>query len=431
MKTSVNVPKGLATYYQNNSTLMKKAIFETKFSSVQDSELHTLYKKYKICTINELFDFLCPNPTDRKEMKNIKFHLPNTSFKKTVLSLSKEVNFSKGFVKLLLLHYARHTTIDKVRKQATDYYNTVVASAHTAEKITDIPNTGINVVGNKKWFLGEYRKIISCLPSSVNTFVEPFMGSGTVTLDTCHLNRFIRIITNDIWWQKTNYISALFKNAELLRYSCFDLTPSQNSYNFAFHATQKSIVKAKTDIDLAALYHLKNYCENHFGVLLPKKLLENNNKASEKYLESLDYICDIPPSAKKVLIYNDDALNIIKKYNRKNHFLFVDPPYPHTKGYEHSFTMEDFENIVNATLNFNGYFLFCCRITEKHANINTHIDTYSLSDLKIKNIIDNLFYGHGLYYKDFLYNRSGVAIERVISNFPFDGCSDYDTPIQQ
>lgn len=58
-------------------------------------------------------------------------------------------------------------------------------------------------------------------------------------------------------------------------------------------------------------------------------------------------------------------LDIIKRYNRKKHLLFVDPPYPKS--------------------------------------------------------------GHGLYYHDYLFNKGGVAIERVITNFPFTGCYHYDT----
>lgn len=127
------------------------------------------------------------------------------------------------------------------------------------------------------------------------------------------------------------------------------------------------------------------------------------------------------------MIHNEDALTVIKTHNRKKHLLFVDPPYPETKGYENEFSLKDFENITKATINFNGNFIFCCRITKKHEKIYSHKDTYGIDDLHIKHIIDSSFLGHDLYYQDYLFDKGGVALERVITNFPFAGCYHYDT----
>lgn len=40
---------------------------------------------------------------------------------------------------------------------------------------------------------------------------------------------------------------------------------------------------------------------------------------------------------------------------------------------------------------------------------------------------DKCFLGHKRYYQDYLFSKGGIAIERVITNFPFDGCRHYDT----
>ena len=180
---------------------------------------------------------------------------------------------------------------------------------------------------------------------------------------------------------------------------------------------------------IAAKYFLKNYCENYRGELRDNRIIEYNPNATANYMKHLDSFWDIPPCCKNVIIHNEDASDIIRRYDRKKHLLFVDPPYPDSHGYEEPFTINDFENIVNDTINFKGYFIFCCRITEKHSKIHLHKDAYGKKDLSIKNIIDNLFYGHKLYYKDLLYTKSGVAIEHVITNFPFDDCMVYDTAL--
>lgn len=89
--------------------------------------------------------------------------------------------------------------------------------------------------------------------------------------------------------------------------------------------------------------------------------------------------------------------------------------------------MEDFENIAKAIINYNGHFIFCCRITKKHEKTYVHKDTYGINDLHIKYIVDNCFWGHGLYYKDYTFDKGGVALEHAITNFPFTGCYHYDT----
>lgn len=193
--------------------------------------------------------------------------------------------------------------------------------------------------------------------------------------------------------------------------------------------------------EVAANYRLVNYSQNFYWGLRNKRFIEYNDNAYDLYTKNLDFLWNIPPASKNVIVHNEDALNIIRKYNREKHLLFVDPPYPETKGYETDFSIEDFENIAKATIKFNGSFIFCCRITnslepektlKKHSIDESdkrilHINKYGIDDLHIKHLIDSSFYGHGLFYRDYLFDRNRIAIERVITNFPFTGCYHYDT----
>lgn len=80
---------------------------------------------------------------------------------------------------------------------------------------------GIKVHGNKKWFLNNFEEILQSLPNNVDTFVESYMGSGVVALEAYKQSRFKRIITNDIYWHKANYLRAFFFTSDALKIIIF------------------------------------------------------------------------------------------------------------------------------------------------------------------------------------------------------------------
>lgn len=236
-KTSVNVPIGLVNVYDNVGKKMKKDVLTIRPSDFSDTTLRKLFKKYKITIqkgtknlwqnkkfFDELFTLLFPNPSDRTETARISLDL-RTSVEKNILFLAGETKLTSAFCKLLLLYYAlcQQNNMKQVKENTVNYYNRHILklpedSIHTNScydiksplkpKITS--DTGLKVHGNKKWFLNNFREILQALPNSVDTFVEPSAGSGTIALETCNHRRFQRIITNDIYWHKANYLRAFF-----------------------------------------------------------------------------------------------------------------------------------------------------------------------------------------------------------------------------
>lgn len=455
-KTSVNVAVGLAKAYQKKGKEMKKAVLKISPAALTDPALRKLFKKYGIklpkgaknlwmntSFMDKLLYILFPNPSDRIEKTNVKLYLTEDELA-IIQKTSKENILTPAFCKLLLLDYAMHQqhNMQQVRENATKYFNRHILrlpedsiqtqscyDIKTPHKTITTSNTGLKVHGNKEWFLNNLREILQALPTSVDIFVEPCAGSGIVALEACKQGCFKRIITNDIYWHKANFLRSFFLKTNALKATCLSLKPDQTTYDEAKAVIEKFKNSSTDEIlpDVAAKYLFINYCNKSRGGLNLKNILENNKNATEKYKNYLDCLWNYHHSGKKIVIHNEDALSIIKKYNRKKHLLFVDPPYPETKGYETDFSVKDFESIAKATINFNGNFIFCCRITKKHEKIYVHKDTYGIDDLHIKHIIDNPFLGHGLYYRDYLFDKGGVAIERVITNFPFAGCYHYDT----
>ncbi len=429
-KTSVNVSEALAALYGNSGSQMKKAVLSVKPSYIGEKELKKLYCQYGVKNLEELKSVILPNYITRNCTNNVKLHISEGE-KKLIILISGETEFTKAFNKLLLIDSARKTTPEKVSEAITQYYNQFVIPFASEYDKTSKKESGteLYVLGNKEWFLEEYRKILLDLPREVNTLIEPFMGSGIVTLDSCRQNRFKKIITNDIWWQKVNYVRALFNEIDKLKTACLSQTPDSNTYTKANNYIQNcgNLRSDKIYPRIAAKYFLKKYCEDYRGKPRDNRIIEYNPNATANYMKHLDSFWDVPLCCKNVIIHNEDASDIIRRYDRKNNLLFVDPPYIYTKGYEKPFSIQQFEDLVKAVLNFNGYFIFCCRITESHEK--KYPKTYSAKDMRVKGKIDSLFFKHRLYYKDFAFDIKNFAFERVITNFPFNGCMDYDTAL--
>lgn len=456
LKTSVNLPVGLTSAYGGKGKEMKRAVLAIRPANLNDSALRSLYKKYGISVergaknlwenqrfLDEIFSLLFPKAPDKMKHEKVSLHLTSEQ-KITILKLSGEDTLTKAFFRLLLLDYAiaQKSNMTNTNANATAYYNQLICKANVESTHTDSYHTantssenktssvtGLKVLGNKKWFLDNFTEILQSLPNDVNNFVEPCMGSGIITLTACKQNRFKNIIANDIYLHKANYLRSLLSKSDKLKAACLSLKPNLATYEDVKNIIKEYKCPANDEIlhDIAAKYLFINYCNESRGGLNKKSLIDYNANASEKYINYLDCLWNSYSSAQQVIIHNDNALHIIKKYNRKKNLLFVDPPYPKTKGYEVDFSMKDFENIAKATINFNGNFIFCCRITNKKGKIFSQEDAYGMDDLHIKHIIDNSFLGHGLYYHDYPYSIGGVAIERVITNFPFRGCHHYDT----
>ncbi|MCI8363911.1 MAG: hypothetical protein HFG34_03030 [Eubacterium sp.] len=453
-KTSVNLPLGLISAYGGTAKKMKKSVLAIRPADFKDSALRTLFKKYKITVergtknlwenqryFDEIFSLLFPKAPDKMKREKVSLHLTPEQ-KLAILKLSGEETLTKGFFRLLLLDYAKKSDMAKVNISATTYCNLLICKANKESAHTDScytsntssenktsADTGLKVHGNKKWFLNNFNEILQSLSDDIDTFVEPCMGSGIITLTACQKKCFKRIITNDIYWHKANYLRSFIFKSDELKAACLSLSPDQKTYNEAKEIIEKFRSSSTDEIlpDIAAKYLFCHYCNNSRGGLNPNNLIENNENAICKYRNYLDCLWNTYRSAQKVIIHNEDALHIIKKHNRKKNLLFVDPPYPKTKGYETEFTIEDFETLAEDVIHYNGSLIFCCRITNKKEKIFSQEDAYNMDDLHIKHIIDNSFLGHGLYYRDYPYNIGGVAIERVITNFPFKGCYHYDT----
>lgn len=85
----------------------------------------------------------------------------------------------------------------------------------------------------------EFKEILEFLPKHIDTFVEPFTGSGIITLEAHKQEQFKRILTNDIYWHKANYLRAFLFKSTALKAACLSLISNQATYDEANKVIEK------------------------------------------------------------------------------------------------------------------------------------------------------------------------------------------------
>ena len=108
--------------------------------------------------------------------------------------------------------------------------------------------------------------------------------------------------------------------------------------------------------------------------------------------------------------------------------LLVDPPYLKTKAYRQNLTSNDHSSLATRLLNLcrKGTFdlVYFCRITDGHDKHDPKQQALKLrNDIIMKGRIDDLYYNHGLFFKDIPLDRG--IIERIITSLYFTGPTTY------
>lgn len=109
--------------------------------------------------------------------------------------------------------------------------------------------------------------------------------------------------------------------------------------------------------------------------------------------------------------------------------LIVDPPYLETKAYSHNLTYADHCKLSKRLLHLhqkNGHdFVYFCRVTARHDHKDDAAKQAKKvqNDLIMKGQIDDMYYGHGLFFIDIPLDNG--VIERIIASFRFEGATLY------
>lgn len=149
--------------------------------------------------------------------------------------------------------------------------------------------------------------IVDLIPSDIKVYVELFFGGGSVFFKREKDPNILEVI-NDI----DPIVYKIFKG----------LQTRANYINNNIHRTisydyYQTIKNKKDVISLLELTKSSFYGQHYKGFTKSKDRVVNIKTDFTKYADRL----------KNVVILNDDFNNVIKKYNTKDAFFYLDPPY--------------------------------------------------------------------------------------------------------
>lgn len=207
-------------------------------------------------------------------------------------------------------------------------------------------------------------------------YVEAFIGGGAIyfakepsEIEVINdLDKFLIEGYRVLKRINKNNISRAFQLAE-------SIDSIKNKKNKILIANQ--ILDMKEKDDGLKLYQVimklcATYASKGFGpIYKPKSFLHKLNKIDE-YKERL----------KKTKIFSTDYKNIIKKYDSKDTFFFLDPPYEKSKTL-YIDSQIDYEEMRDILLNIKGKFLLTINSSPEIKNI---FNDFNIEEIKVKGL---------------------------------------------
>lgn len=208
-----------------------------------------------------------------------------------------------------------------------------------------------------KWPGGKFyltKFILEHIPEH-KVYVEPFGGAANILINK---QKSEIEVYNDIYFPiyclffvtKDNFMF------EMLKHKLYFTLRSFEEYKKAVEILNNSndVLELAWAIFVAA-------AQSHSGMIHKTnwgRFFESN--MSTAWANTLSKLDIIHNRIKDVLLHNEDALSIIEKYDSKDTFFYLDPPYPkivrsHKKLYRHEF--EDHEHLLKILKKVSGKFI--------------------------------------------------------------------------
>jgi DNA adenine methylase len=196
-----------------------------------------------------------------------------------------------------------------------------------------------------KWHGGKHYlapKIIDLMPSHIH-YVEPFFGGGSVLLTKPPEG--VSEVVNDVhrelttFWrvlQDTKSFAKFVRIVEAIPFSQVEWTDS--------HAKSGDAVKTAVNFFVRCRQSRAGKFDC-FATLSRNRTRRLMNEQASSWMSAVDGLPDVAARLKRVVILDDDALNVIRSQDGPNTLFYLDPPYLHetrvTKSdYEHEMSTE-------------------------------------------------------------------------------------------
>jgi len=205
------------------------------------------------------------------------------------------------------------------------------------------------------------KNIIPLIPQHT-VYVEPFCGGATILFKKPWPNvsstGHYREVINDLDSNLIHFFKTLRDNGEELC-KFLELTPFSEQINKEYKS--KNFHKLG-DLERAAAYwyNITSSFSYKRDSGFRKSFFSTNE--SMIYLRKVDRLCNYLERIRETTIMNSSALDVIKKWDSPQTFFYCDPPYPNTDqdGYNHKYTVQDFQELVDTLESCQGSFLLSC-----------------------------------------------------------------------
>lgn len=176
-----------------------------------------------------------------------------------------------------------------------------------------------------KWSIAE--KIIDIMPSH-NIYIEPFFGSGAVFFNKpiCNLE-----IINDLDKEVVNLFKVIRDYPGELANKIYFTPYSREEYKESYKRNEKKL----DEIEKAREFLIRSnmaragmqYYSSSFRTCGPKLAEKVKQRVTREWTRIPTNILYAAERLKDAEIENINAFDLIKKYNRKDCLIYVDPPY--------------------------------------------------------------------------------------------------------
>ena len=192
--------------------------------------------------------------------------------------------------------------------------------------------------GGKSSHLAWMLPLMPAMPLETR-YVEPFCGSCAIAINRKH-NKGARVFLNDSNFEIVNFFRVLRDNPEALTYR-LEYTPnSQHEHRMA----QEMKISPSDEPNIDAAWALAVKINQSFG-----GIIRSGKETWASYVEFGEgraaTFKDIARVIRKFHFHNEDAMDVIERHNKKQSFIYLDPPYTMDSrdgyGYAHELAGDD------------------------------------------------------------------------------------------
>lgn len=200
-------------------------------------------------------------------------------------------------------------------------------------------------------------------------YVEPYFGGGSVLL--ANDPEGISEVVNDLDRRLTEFWSVMADEEFFALFLRFvQAVPfSEGSYEQALDVVQDDedgLGKVPLENRAAAFFVVARQSRQglgkDFATLSRNRTRRGMNEQAAAWLSAIEGLPEIHARLRRVVIFNKDALEVIRQQDGPRTLFYLDPPYLHetrtaTDAYEHEMGVEDHERLLNLIGNIKGRFL--------------------------------------------------------------------------